>query len=370
MHTTGASPAEAGYGLYAIHPRIALPVQSPSDFNNVSYGCTGSRATGHGVAPVLCRAARTGPAGLAKGDEPMQRSITGVLVLALVAGTGCNPLPPQGSGAGGPVNVYPHLKMGNPSRAGDDPKDRDNYLMKKEFFALAYHDSKGTPNWVSWRLVKEDLGDAPRVPFYPDQTLPHGFTRVTPKDYTGSGFDRGHMCPHSDRASTPEASAATFVMTNLIPQAPGVNQGAWNGLEEYCRHLVTKEAHRLYIISGPAGKGGVGKDGPRDTIGGGRVTVPAKCWKVVLVLPDGGDRDDIDKVFARTRLIAVIMPNDETVKHDWPRYRTSVKKVEQLTGYTFFDQVPAEVIDPLKEKVDEVVVPHSRPRTHTKPADE
>src|SRR5437763_75824 len=92
----------------------------------------------------------------------------------------------------------------------------------------------------------------------------------------------------------------------VSPSQDGQPQAAWNDVEEYCRHVVTKEGHRLYIVCGPAGKGGAGKDGPRDTIGGGRVTVPAKCWKVVLVIPEGGDKDDIDKVFARTRLIAII----------------------------------------------------------------
>jgi endonuclease G, mitochondrial len=295
----------------------------------------------------------------------MQRSLVGLLVLALVACIGCDLGPVGDPGASPPTaqksgsgqaDDYPHLKMGNPSKARNDPKDKDNYLMKKEFFALSYHDSKGTPNWVSWRLDKEDLGNAPRVPFFPDQTLPHGFNLITPKDYTGSGFDRGHMCPHGDRASSAEASTSTFVMTNLIPQAPDVNQGAWNDLEDYCRHLTTKESHRLYIICGPAGKGGVGKNGHAHVIADGQVTVPATCWKVVMVLAEGGDRDDVEKVFARTRLIAIIMPNDDSVKHDWSHYRTSVKKVEELTGYTFFDKVPAAVINPLKDKVDEVIV--------------
>jgi endonuclease G len=252
--------------------------------------------------------------------------------------------------------------MGNPSQASENRADHDNYLMKKEYFALSYNNSRGTPNWVSWRLVKDDLGDAPRGEFHPDPDLPHGFVRITPKDYTGSGFDRGHMCPHSDRASTPKASEATFVMTNIIPQAPAVNQGPWNDLEDYCRHLVAKESHRLYIISGPAGKGGIGKKGLENSLAGGKFTVPASCWKVIMVLPEGSDRDDIEKAYARTRLIAVIMPNEEKVKHDWTHYRTSVKKVEELTGFTFFDKVPADVINPLKDKVDDVIVhpPHHR----------
>jgi len=32
-----------------------------------------------------------------------------------------------------------------------------------KYFALRYNNDKGTPNWVSWRATKEDLGDARRV---------------------------------------------------------------------------------------------------------------------------------------------------------------------------------------------------------------
>ena len=104
---------------------------------------------------------------------------------------------------------------------------------------------------------------------------PRGFNRVFPRDYSGAGFDRGHLCPHGDRAGSPEASRATFAMTNMIPQAPNVNQGAWADMEDYLRHPVAKEDRRLYIAAGPAGKGGVGKEGRRVTIGKGKVTVPA-----------------------------------------------------------------------------------------------
>jgi endonuclease G len=99
------------------------------------------------------------------------------------------------------------LLMGNPSQASPDPSQQDNFLMNKKFFALSYHHGKGTPNWVSWHLTNEHFGDAPRKrQFDPDNTLPSGFTKITHRDYTNSGFDRGHMCPHSDRDKTTEMS--------------------------------------------------------------------------------------------------------------------------------------------------------------------
>ena len=88
------------------------------------------------------------------------------------------------------------LLMGNPSQASPDPSQKDNFLMNKEFFALSYNNSKGTPNWVSWHLTKEDFGDAPRKrQFDPDDTLPSGFTKITHRDYTNSGFDRATCAP-------------------------------------------------------------------------------------------------------------------------------------------------------------------------------
>ena len=254
----------------------------------------------------------------------------------------------------------PNLKMGNPSGATTDPRNKNNFLMEKKFFSLAYNNSKGTANWVSWRLIKEDMGDTPRGQFYPDLDLPRGFVRITPRDYTGGGFDRGHQCPHSDRDATEEMSQASFVMTNMVPQSPNLNQKAWAQLEVYCRGLVEHQNKRLYIVAGPAGQGGAGRDGPRETIGSQHpVTVPRSCWKVIMVL-SSSPGDDLMQVDGGTRLIAVIMPNDMSVGNRWARYRVTVKAVEQLTGYKFFDKVPESTIGPLKERVDKERIPATR----------
>src|SRR5262249_23294797 len=151
-----------------------------------------------------------------------------------------------------------------------------------------------------------------------DAAVPAGFRHIMPKDYADSGFDRGHMCPHGDRSQTPTDSNATFVMTNMVPQAPELNQQAWNDFEIYCRDLVRQHDKRLYIVCGQHGTGGVGHHGIKKTIAGGKVTVPASCWKVVLVLDEGGG-DDVDRVAERTRLIAVVMPNNDSVGHNWSR---------------------------------------------------
>jgi endonuclease G len=257
-----------------------------------------------------------------------------------------------------------NLLMGNPSEARHDTSDKDNYLMEKKYFTLSYNNSKGTPNWVSWHLGEKDLGNAPRKQFHPDEDLPFGFTQITPKDYTGGGFDRGHMCPHSDRSADDDMSYETFQMSNMIPQSPHVNQKAWAQLEMYCRELVEKHGKSLYIIDGPSGQGGTGRNGFKLVVGKvHEVTVPAKCWKVIMLL-DSGAGDDPNKVNENTRIIAVIMPNDMTVGESWGEYRVSVKAVEELTGYKFFDKVPAPIIEPLKAKVDNEAVTHYKAIVH------
>ncbi len=264
----------------------------------------------------------------------------------------------QGAPSSGIADASVHLALGNPSDATDDPANANNYLMRKTYFALSYNNSKGGPNWVSWCLKDSDFGTAERTQFYPDPDLPHGFHRVTPNEYTGSGFDRGHMCPRSDRTNTPEAANATFVMTNLIPQSPHCNQRAWADLEDYCRALVRHKSRVLYIVSGPSGKGGEGSKGPADAIGGGRITVPSKCWKVVVEVENGtGNAEDFRRVGSSSRMIAVVMPNDQSVGHGWAKYRTSVKEVESMTGYKFFDRVPGAILEPLKAKVDDEHIP-------------
>ncbi len=138
-------------------------------------------------------------------------------------------------------------------------------------------------------------------------------------------------------------------MTNILPQAPVNNQQTWNNLEQYLRTLVTA-GNELYIISGGAGIGGSGNNGPANTIANGHVTVPNSTWKVVIVLPQG--TNDVSRVTASTRTIAVIVPNNNSVSTDWRTYRVSVDQVEALTGYDFFVNVEDSVEAAIESGVD------------------
>ena len=73
-------------------------------------------------------------------------------------------------------------------------------------------------------------------------------------------------------------------------------------------------------------------------------------WKVILVLDRGTNPN------AKSRAIAVWIPNDDTVTDEWPKYRVPVAEVEKKTGLKFFSLVPDDVAKQLKEKADDVKV--------------
>jgi endonuclease G len=241
-----------------------------------------------------------------------------------------------GGGGGGSTSV--HLTMGNPSGAVASTSFPTNYLMIKPQYALSYHRDNGTPNWVSWHLDSTWLGTTPRQDsFSNDTSLPAGWYQVQETDYSGSGYDRGHMCPSADRTKTVADNDATFLMTNMIPQAPNNNQQTWANMENYLRGLATSGSE-LYIVSG--GQGNIG------WIAAGHVVVPAYTWKVVMVLPSG--TNDVARVTSSTRMIAVFVPNTNSVVSDWKQYRVSVDYVESLTGYDFY----ANVADPVENSIE------------------
>jgi hypothetical protein len=141
---------------------------------------------------------------------------------------------------------------------------------------------------------------------------------------------------------------ATFLMSNMMPQAPDVNRKSWEHLESYCRDQARK-GQELYIVAGPAGKGGVGSAGEREFIRakGGKIVVPSRCWKVVLVLP-AGVTDPRRVTGANARVFAVVMPNTQGLDTNWRHYATTVSEVEKLTGYSFFGNLHADVAKELR----------------------
>ncbi len=223
------------------------------------------------------------------------------------------------------------LLLGNPSNATPDVANENNYLMHKPQYSLSYNRSRATANWVAWRLDGSWIGGASRQDDYrPDPDLPAGWYRVEDTDYSGSGYDRGHMCPSGDRTRSIADNSATFLMTNMVPQYGPNNQGPWERFESYSRELAAA-GNEIYIYSGVHGQLG--------TIANGNIVVPQYTWKVILVIPNGDD--DLRRINKGTRALGIIVPNFGPIASNapWRSFRVTVKEVELLTGYDFFTNI-------------------------------
>lgn len=246
-----------------------------------------------------------------------------------------------------PVAESVHTSLGNPTAARPDTTDANNYLILKKQYALSYNRSLGHANWVSWELDTTWLGEADRRDdFRPDPDLPTGWYRVRPADYTGSGFDRGHLCPSASRTASDADNSSTFVMSNMVPQAPQLNREAWARLEAYCRTLASQN-YRLFIVAGTYGMGGKGSKGFATKLNG-RISVPTRNYKVIVAVKNSGSVEQID---GNTAVIAVDFPNDAELvdNKSWSGFVTTPAEIERAAGVTFFNYLPKEVRNALRE---------------------
>lgn len=224
-----------------------------------------------------------------------------------------------------------HVELGTPR----DADESDDVLLRRKQYVLSYNPKLHVANWASWRLRASDFGRAERHrgEFFEDSMLPPGILRITHRDYSRSGFDRGHLVRSADRTASRDDNDATFFMTNVVPQRHALNEGAWSALEQHCAELSRHRGKQLFIVAGPI------FDGPPRVIGPG-VRVPDALFKIVVVLEPGQGRRD---VVAGTPVIAVRMPNRDDAGLAWETHRTTVDALEAATGYDFLDGVDPAV---------------------------
>lgn len=223
-----------------------------------------------------------------------------------------------------------HVYAGLP-RAGDWITRLSTHNLVNPGFAVGYSEWRGAPLWVGYIArppARDDL--PPRPTFTVDSRT---LRRVAHGDYTGSGLDRGHLAPNylMGLAYGPEAQAASFRMSNIVPQAPRHNQLLWQRLEELEADALVERYDEIWVLTGP-----VYGDKPERLASG--IAVPEALYRIWL-------REEADgQLRVAAFLVSQRVCGDERLED----FLVPVRVVEQRIGLDFFHELP----DALEERVE------------------
>lgn len=207
--------------------------------------------------------------------------------------------------------------------AGIPLSDKEFRLLPKNGFLIAYDEDRKNPAWVAYKIegkAKYPSYERPET-FLPDKQT---FARIDHHDYTGSGFDRGHMAPNAVIATRygKNAQEDTFLMSNIVPQAPHLNQGLWRELEGKVANKYSRHFDSLYVITGPI------YDDNVEYLRSG-VEVPDSFFKVIL----GRNKSGVTA-------LAVVMGQGISSNANLSGSIVPIQNIEMLTGYDFFHELP------------------------------
>jgi endonuclease G len=200
------------------------------------------------------------------------------------------------------------------------PTSTTGAIVAHQYYTLSYHEKHEQAEWCAYKLTRKQLDDKwveRAKSFTPDPDVPSG--SAMPRDYTNSGYDRGHLVPAADMAFSEEAMVETFYMSNISPQESGFNRGIWRELEENTRDWA-KKYKELYIVTGPI----LSRKAKKRIGAEGKITVPAAYYKILL-----------DVTAAEPRAVAFALPNAVS---DAPiaNFIVTIRDIEDMTGINFF----------------------------------
>jgi len=237
-------------------------------------------------------------------------------------------------------NFYAPATYSNPNSSGEDvveidflPSSTTGEVVHHEFFSLSYNEPFEQAEWVAYELKKNQLTyDDRKRPYFIED--PKVSTKSADwRNYKGSGYDRGHLCPAGDRRFSEYAYNETFYTSNISPQDKDFNAGIWNRLEQQVRRWCKKYGD-LVIVTGGVLEEGLEEIGEED------VDVPKAFYKIVLK----GEGNT-------TQVLAFLIPAKES-EAPLQHFLVSVDELEERTGIDFFQKQPKTWQEKIEKKVD------------------
>jgi endonuclease G len=192
---------------------------------------------------------------------------------------------------------------------------QNSVLICRSAYVLLHDNDARVASWVAYTLTAQHvLGCEPRVnAFAPDQSLPRG-QRAELADYAGSGFDTGHMANNADMSWSQQTARESFILSNMAPQIPALNRGAWRQLESAIRGWAFASNHSLTIYTGSIYDLGDRRIGPNG------VVIPRAFYKIVVNN-------------ATRQSLAFLFPHQDV--NDFRTVQSTVAEIERLSGIHF-----------------------------------
>lgn len=208
-------------------------------------------------------------------------------------------------------------------------------IFRNQAYMVGYSDSKNNPLWVVYKLTSPSNQTTHLK--RPDnfESDWRSFGRITSDDYTHSGYDRGHMAPNHAIALLygREAQKQTFLMTNITPQKPSLNQRLWQSLEEMELYQFTDQSKELWVFTGPLFDGRatyLKKNSP--------IQIPDAFYKIYIKVAHDGSIETLSFILPQ-----MAKPSDKLEK-----YIVNIDEIEKKSGFDFL----RELDDHLEERVE------------------
>ena len=201
-------------------------------------------------------------------------------------------------------------------------------VLTNSGYLVGYCEAHRNPAWVGFSISSITVGSTAKRPskFLTDTRTA---SPVAHGDYTGTGYDRGHMAPNYAIGTRygHEAQRATFLLSNITPQSPNLNRIWWRVLEEKEANDFAVRLERVWVVTGPVFAGEVKK------LPSG-VDVPTAFFRIIL-----------DEENGQPRVLAFIAPQTVTGHEPLAQFLTSVREVERQTGLDFYSELSKDVQD-------------------------
>ncbi len=222
-------------------------------------------------------------------------------------------------------DLPPEILQSYPNSVLPFTQTAGSFLIKPNY-AVFYDESVHEAIYTIHKLTKEDArGDASRYQVRFNEMEDLNIETAVWGDYSGTGYDRGHLVPAGDFRCCQNLMNETFAMSNVAPFDSVLNRNAWQELEGAIRKAA-QQMGEIYVITGPV------LANKLDFIGRSNlIKVPTHFYKVVAFVPEG-------KVFPE-KVNAFLLPNIPVLHFDKNRTNISIDKLEELSGIDFFNKM-------------------------------